>query len=194
MTPHQRADSVKAKHGARYDRLMREAQTLINLPRNLDNRANRMLAITDEIAGMVAPSSPCKKGCSYCCYQAVIISDWEADRIAKQVKRKITDFIGYEPEEGGRDKMVQKYMGKPCPFLKANVCSIYEVRPFACRLHYSVAEDALNCDIISQVGARVPYFNFQNLEQLLAYLFVGDNCKFGDIREFFPMGEQSGHE
>ena len=189
MTPHERADSVKDKHGVRFQRLMQSANSTNNLPRNLEYRASRMLEITDELAAMVAPVAPCKKGCSHCCYQSVVMSDWEADRIAKFTKRKIGEFAGYVPEENGRDKLVAKFTGVRCPFLvvETGACSIYSVRPFACRLHFSMADDKEPCDIIKNPGATVPYFNFNDLEYLIGFLFVGDNCKYGDIREFFPM-------
>jgi len=183
MTPEQRADSVKEKHGARFQQLMKEAMRLLDLPRNLDWRAKRMLEITDELAAMVTPLSPCKKGCSHCCYQAIIISSWEAAQITKMTGKKIASFEGYNP--GNREKYIKKYGGVSCPFLVNNECSIYEVRPFICRTHVSVADDPIPCDIINNPGAKVPYFNFSDLNMIQGFLFIGGNCKFGEIREFF---------
>lgn len=191
-SPHAKVDLIRIKHGDRFIRLLREARTLINLPRNLDHRANRMVAITDDLASTIAPFSVCKKGCSHCCYQSVVLSSWEADRIAKFTKRKIADFAGYKPHSDGRAKLINQYTGVRCPFLKDDVCNIYSVRPFACRAYFSMADESELCDIIKHPGAIVPYFNFENLHLLIGYLFVGDDCKYGDIREFFPMDEQNG--
>jgi hypothetical protein len=185
MTPEQRADSVKEKHGARFQQLMMEAMRLLDLPRNLDWRAKRMLEITDELAAMVTPLAPCKKGCSHCCYQMIAISSWEAAQIAKVTGKKIASFDGYNPEEDSREEMVKKYTGKVCPFLVNKECSIYEVRPLICRSHISVADDPIPCDIKNNPGAKVPYFNMSDLNMIQGFLFIGANCKFGDIREFF---------
>lgn len=185
MTPEERADSVQEKHGARFRQLMTESMRLLDLPRNLDWRAKRMLEITDEIAAMATPVSPCKKSCSHCCYQAIVISSWEAAQIAKATGKKIVAIKGYNPENYSRKQMVEKYANTACPFLVDSECTIYSVRPFICRTHISVADDSFPCDIKNNPGAKVPYFNLSDLNMIQGYLFIGANCKFGDIREFF---------
>ena len=168
---------------------MAEAMRLLGLHRNLDWRAKRVLEITDELAAMAMPVAPCKKGCSHCCYQAIIISSWEAAQIAKVTGKKIASFDGYDPEKTSRDELVEKYRDKACPFLVDSECSIYAVRPFICRTHISMADDSWPCDIIKNPGAKVPYFNFHDLNMIQGYLFIHENCKFGDIREYFRETE-----
>lgn len=185
MTPEQRADSVRDKNNNRMQSLMAEAMRLLSVPRNLDWRGNRMIEISDELSAMAAPVSPCKKGCAYCCHQSVIISSWEAGRIAKATGRKILDIEGYNPQNDSREEIRTKYAGKPCIFLVDNVCSIYAVRPLICRTHISVADDPTPCDIINNPGAEVPYFNLSDLNIIQGFLFLQANCKLGDIREFF---------
>lgn len=63
------------------------------------------------------PSFKCKPGCTDCC-GPVPFSAWEKGRI------KI------EPAKDGR----------PCPYLTETGCSIYEERPFMCRLFGTVPE------------------------------------------------------
>lgn len=185
MNPKEKADSIRAKNAARFEKLMQEAMQLLNLPRNLNWRARRMLEITDEIAGMAAPVSPCKKGCAYCCYQAIVISDWEADQISEMTGKKIADFEGYNPVTNSREKMIEKYNNKICPFLIDSECSIYAFRPFICRTHISMADDSFLCDLNRNPGAEVPYFNLRDLNMIQGMMFLSAQCKFGDIREFF---------
>lgn len=185
MTPQERTDIIQNKYGARFQQLMGRSMQLLGLPRNLDWRAKQMLEIANEIAAMAMPVSPCKKGCSYCCYQAIVISSWEAAQIAKMTGRKIVNFNGRVHGKHSRQEVIEKYKGEPCPFLVNNECSIYTVRPFICRTHISAADDSFLCDIENNANVKVPYFNFGELNMIQGYLFVGANCKFGDIREFF---------
>jgi len=185
MTPQQKADHLQAKHGERFAKMMIEAEKLSQLPRNIDSRANRLYEIIEEISVMVEPMAACKNGCAHCCHQAVIISSWEAERIAKFTRKKINDIPHYDPFSNTREEMVEKYTGVPCPFLSDKACSIYEVRPTSCRLHWSLADDDTACDIINRPGDRVPYFNLAGLSMTAGFLFISANCNFGDIREFF---------
>lgn len=169
-----------------FKRLMAEAQKLNGLPRNLDWKANRMCQIADELAAMVAPIAPCKKNCAHCCYQAVEISKWEAERIAKFSKRKMADFAGYEMGKMQHRAAIDKYNGVACPFLKDDNCSIYAVRPLMCRIHFSIGPNAELCNTIAHCGASIPQFNFTQLHLYQGMIFVINNNPFGDIRHWFP--------
>ena len=72
----------------------------------------------------------------------------------------------------------------PCTFLKNSVCTIYPVRPLACRTHFNLSDDPSLCDIVNKPGAEVPYFNFTALHVPFAQSFLEE--PFADIREFFP--------
>jgi Fe-S-cluster containining protein len=84
------------------------------------------------------PNCDCKSGCSYCCYMLVEISDMEARAIAHYISvrgdRRLIQKI-YETAS-----MLQELNGSrmeakiPCAFLDdKGRCSIYRVRPLACR-------------------------------------------------------------
>lgn len=185
MTPEEKADYLTAKHKVRIQKLFNEAKKLPHLPRNIDHRAKRMIAIADEMASFVAPWSGCKKGCGHCCHQAVAISSWEAERIAEATGKTISYFEPH-PIDGTLQKvLMEKFTKEPCPFLVDSQCSIYDVRPLVCNMHFSLADDDFPCDIINNQGARVPYYNFQELHFLTMLMFMSADCKYGDIREFF---------
>jgi len=183
MTPLEKSDSVVNKNKAQFDHCLKEVQWLAtDSPRNTEFKAVRMLEIIDSLSAHVSPHSSCQKGCSYCCYQAVVVSTWEVDRIAKYAKRKTTGFEGHTKTI----KHIQdQFCLVVCPFLINDACTIYPVRPFMCRAHYSYSDDPTDCDIALKPEGRVPYFNFEKYKGAWAMLFIKDDCHFGDIREFF---------
>jgi Fe-S-cluster containining protein len=183
MTPLEKSDSVVNKYKSKFTRSLKEVRWLSSdSPRSIDYKAVRMLEIIDGLGALVAPVSSCKKGCSYCCYQAVVISTWEADRIAKYAKRKTNGFGGHTETI---KHIQEQFCNVVCPFLVNDACSIYPARPFMCRAHYSFSDDPTACDIALNPGTTVPYFNFENYKGEWAKLFILDDFRFGDIREFF---------
>lgn len=91
----------------------------------------------------------CGKGCSFCCYQQVDISDDEATLITEYT-REISLEIPYDKLEKQAEEKDYKqlpFQEKKCVFLnEEDSCSIYEHRPSACRKLVSVSEPSL-CDI-----------------------------------------------
>lgn len=93
----------------------------------------------------------CAKGCKWCCYQPVYLTTQEALLINEyllqtfdsskinslqskaQKKLKITKDLSEEKKQ---------IINHPCPFLFENACSIYPVRPMACRIYLSSNVDS----------------------------------------------------
>jgi uncharacterized protein len=189
------ADSVWKKHGPFFTRLIAEAVALVEASAPIDERARRLLEITDDLADKVAPKAVCRRGCSHCCYQSVTITDWEAARIARYTGRTAMVFAPPTRETNtAAMRMRTRFAGDPCPFLTKNQCSIYAVRPFACRTHFNVGNDPGACDIIRDPGRRVPYFNFNTLTNVRALMFFNAGASFADVREFFPPGSTASEE
>lgn len=87
-------------------------------------------------------SIACKKGCSYCCYYKVEAKPVEIFEIVRFVKQKFkTDRIQEVLEQAKKNVEEAKKLSyeqhlatnQKCPFLYADGCSIYEVRPTKCR-------------------------------------------------------------
>jgi Fe-S-cluster containining protein len=77
--------------------------------------------------------------------------------------------------------------------LKDGKCSIYDVRPFSCRVHYVLDADDLLCKIVPGETIEAPMFNTNQINMLymLAHVTRPDQVfevKMADIREFFPEG------
>ncbi len=94
----------------------------------------------------------CENGCSWCCYQPVYMTTQEAILIF--------EFIHQVFDVNQRDKIFSKAQAKykltkglkeerkqkikfACPFLMDGSCSIYSVRPMACRIYLS--SDRASC-------------------------------------------------
>lgn len=148
----------------------------------------RFLAIVKRLGEIVGPVTACKKGCSHCCKMAVSISSKEAEKIGM--------FLGINPypaktdiETLDREKLVDQYCGTVCPFLKKNVCTIYEVRPYACRTHFNLSAYPEVCNVIDYPGNAVPNIDFTMIWRAQVAIY-GLEVEYADIREFFPNGNE----
>lgn len=109
--------------------------------------------------GMEGLNVSCKEGCASCCYLMVLVSLPEAVAIAahilgdverrKQVPELSRKFWEQAKalEEGQFAQIRTQYFKKqiPCAFLdtEKKTCTVYDVRPPACRYHYVVSDPAL---------------------------------------------------
>lgn len=151
----------------------------------------------------MAPISPCRAGCSHCCYQGVTLAEDEARVIGKAIGRKVAepapgrvlnvnDLLQGTPEESAermakqRQWTVDEFNGKACTFLRDGACSIYEHRPIACRLHISVSRDDLLCRLVPGVAVEVPYVDARNEQQAYAMAFPIERSRLADVRDWFP--------
>ncbi|WP_165671479.1 YkgJ family cysteine cluster protein [Metapseudomonas otitidis] len=126
-----------------------------------------------EIGAYVAPSTPCRKGCSSCCHFAVTVSEVEVQYIEAHTKYK-------------RRKQAlpaEDFHGQACPFLKNNSCSIYSARPFVCRRHHSLAPSPEWCAPEKSFAGEFPQLKSSELETAFDALRV--SSPVWDIRQVF---------
>lgn len=186
-------EQVDASAQSHIDRLMkyqreiegalRDAAKVPGLPRSTEWKAARLAALRDKLVGIVAKESCCREGCSACCHMATAISTSEAKVISKHTGLPFNDVEFDLPD---RSEQVKKYMGVPCPFLKDNRCSIYEVRPSACRANFNISDYPEICSITEAPGRTVPNLNMQALWYAEAAVALEKYDTVADIREFFP--------
>ncbi len=88
----------------------------------------------------------CEKGCSWCCYQPVYLTTQEAILIFQYMQQS-TDVSFQNSIKANVKAKYKKTKGLPeekkqlirhaCPFLLQGACSVYPVRPMACRIYLS---------------------------------------------------------
>lgn len=165
-------------------RLGKDAIEIVRGPGTQRVRYNKLVKLVDKASVEIMPFTACRKGCSYCCSIAVMVTGMEAKRIGEVIKRKPAKVEGVR-EPGDLEALQEKYFDVPCTFLKAGRCSIYEHRPLACRLHFNMADDPLFCSTkIAPQNSLVPALNLQGVDKALFLLTLGE--PLADIRDFFP--------
>lgn len=192
MTPKERADSIEAIEGPKIQALVNAAVRIARDPRMPhEEKAERMLTLADRLSQAITPHTPCGGGCSHCCHMATAISGWEARMISRYTGRKMLDpGRANETDLNTQQQLVEKFTGVPCTFLVEGRCSIYPVRPAACRIHHNLEDTSDNCWIapggnaVNRLRPTVPEIDLRGYLAANAFVFLNDS--FGDIREFFP--------
>lgn len=169
------------------------ALALQNEKRGPKHRRIWLKKIGDTVGKALDGVAPCRDGCSHCCNMATLMSLDEAREVERATGRKLTmptdTVLLADHVEAQRDR----YNGVPCSMLKDGRCSIYDVRPFSCRVHYVLDADDLLCKIIPGEHVEAPMFNTNNLNMLFMLAHVNKRedvftVKMADVREFFPEG------
>lgn len=189
--------AIKMRHTKRVN-------AMLNSPRSMPAKIEAIWQAVDELAEVIRPHAACKRGCSHCCYQSVLISAPEAELIGKRIGVKPRKFEGVRE----RDDIEAGYHN-PCPFLKDDACSIYAHRPLPCRKQFNLDRDALLCELIGPTGT-VPYADLRDYD-MAALMAASERERIleqdpmrpgvmrpgtsttlpyvGDIRDFFPRGK-----
>lgn len=141
-----------------------KAPDLADLKR-LRRMGRKMLSVFEELDPKVAKSMEgmnvsCKSACAGCCYQLILVSLPEAVAVAEYflqdvqrrqliplLMRSFWEQLQTLPSADTVMEARQKYFAKkiPCTFLALDtkLCTIYDVRPAACRYHYVVSDPVL---------------------------------------------------
>ena len=145
----------------------------------------RLHKVVNDAATHIYPHSACTKGCSYCCHISVSVTPYEAALIGQVIH---TPPI---PIKYSNPFRVSKFAGVPCPFLKDNSCSIYNIRPIVCRAHFNISDQPKACDSTAPDSKdnTVHSLDFNNLYLAIQMVFDPDHNATADIREFFPKGK-----
>jgi Fe-S-cluster containining protein len=144
----------------------------------------------------------CRRGCSSCCTQNVCItalegesilrftlaegkSLWLAEKLASpkfhQVPKMTTNDFASACIEAREVDPADCYNLSVCPFLENNLCSIYPVRPFGCRLFVSTK----TCSSLHSAQVSDHYFEASTaVTQLIEHL--GQKEYWGNMLDVIP--------
>jgi uncharacterized protein len=176
---------INAQGDRKLHRIVRESlPALVESPEPLDRKVIRLRRIADDVAKIVAPLTPCTKGCSACCHNPAIISELDAMLIAQSTgAAAATPKRVFEVGAGAevRREYLSHYAGTACAFLKNGLCSIYAHRPMVCRVHHSLEDSPSGCDDGKQPQALDLGEIFLSEQRMMGRLMI-----YADIREFFP--------
>lgn len=146
------------------------------------SKLGRIYALVDEFSALRASHVACGKGCSDCCRMNVQISNVEAARIERGTGLRAQPLVRSVKHDDA------KFAGVSCPFLREEVCAIYEHRPYVCRNHASFDVDAYWCDPVRMQTPKMPLIEMSGVkEALLDVLKSSKQTVLADIRDFFPQ-------
>ena len=171
--------------------LDRKLSAIVNDNAALKSKVRRLQSLASETRQPIEDNVPCKKGCSNCCHGQVQLMQAEAELIG--------DAIGRTPVRLKTDVRPTPAPAlykpdTPCPFLVNHLCSVYNVRPMACRNHVVLDIDNLLCSFenqnLAQVGdsRSVPFPKLEAGPILETYrqMAIEKRQAIADIRQFFP--------
>lgn len=138
---------------------------------NLQDFYNKLDEINNKLSEEY-PQIQCKTACNRCCkfYGSPEIFDFEWDNIKtyieenfteidfKRIKKKLNDGFDYYQSNISKNSPESFF---ECPFIYKNQCSIYEKRPFICRIfgYAKVSHKLLTCnEEIQQFKNNIPNF------------------------------------
>ena len=113
------------------------------------NTAPKILKVYRRIEDLMNQSTvtiDCKQGCHYCCNYHIYVTPIEIFSIVEEISKLPLDQInaieqsisGYVEQVKGMGAEKHIRTNIPCSFLKDGACSIYSIRPLACRRHHSL--------------------------------------------------------
>jgi Fe-S-cluster containining protein len=124
-------------------------ETVVAVAANLAEYADEALAI---VRDEYRPPLACQEGCAHCCCKpGVLVSIPELLRLLQHVDSSFSAAMraelversaGYSAQMRGRNVSDPVDESVPCPFLSADRCTVYEVRPLVCRGYNSTDADA----------------------------------------------------
>lgn len=126
----------------------------------------------------------CKAGCTACCFIDVDVSGDEAGVIIDYCRENNIEIDReYLTKQAAVGRKSYSDLSK-CFFLKDNLCSIYPVRPIACRKHW-VKSDPILCDFSKNIVNQVNGYFDVNAEILASALLNVDET--GPIEKMILM-------
>ena len=137
-------------------------------------KLEQLYIFLDDIFSFFGKFTPCRKGCSYCCYIEISISSIEAEYIENKLRIKQAPNLDRK-----------EFFGTPCPFLNNNACSIYKYRPFVCRRHHALFDNPEWCNLDLCDKYTFPQVRCTEVEKSYQFILMTSGSSLYDIRQLF---------
>jgi Fe-S-cluster containining protein len=128
-----------------------EAEALVRASQRAPTVAQRIVWLHKAATAWGKPVeavAACAKGCAHCCHIPVTISGKEAQLVSRATGRaavatprnsvSVQDLTEVDTVALASEKLTHWGTGTACPFLVSDTCSIYEIRPLACRVLFNM--------------------------------------------------------
>lgn len=154
---------------------------------SFEGKRLQFIRLADRFHKAVSPHTACRSRCSACCHLPTMLYEHEAAELSKASGR----ILATPPPRSRRMALAaaKQFFGMPCPFLKQERCSVYEVRPLICRLHHSLNDrpDACNTALPTE-ERRVANYDVDLIETPYHALVQAEAPlePWGCMQEFFP--------
>lgn len=111
--------------------IIREGRTATKLDEVADNALSYADGILEAVLDKFPPERPvaCKEGCSWCCVIVVQTTIPEVLRIARHLRRSLTEVHLLHLRRRIDEVLAERQQGRrvPCPLLRDDRCSVYPV-------------------------------------------------------------------
>lgn len=167
----------------RHLQAQREAPYVIAFVRNMQRGVNQIVQTAAEQGAGLA----CRPGCNHCCSARVEATAPEIFLIAQDIRSRPPEEASFlvqclQAHAATPGELAPWRNRAPCPFLRDQLCSIYQVRPGVCRKAHSL--DAEACKRHESV-----------IPQNLAVLLSAEALAKGTADAYRQLGfEASAHE
>ncbi len=114
--------------------------------RDMLKSVDELIQMLEQHASRQGISIDCKKGCGFCCHQAVYANSYEFHLLSDFMKKKFNNAqrdsvreLALKKFENTKELSEQDVLNhkEACPLLIDNACSAYPARPMACRIYLS---------------------------------------------------------
>jgi Fe-S-cluster containining protein len=124
----------------------------------------------------------CEKGCSSCCKISVCISQAEAELIIDYCEQwSVPTYPAILRQQRGNTSSTWKDLPikyRNCIFLSQHgTCRIYDVRPSACRQHFSVSEKEF-CNMTRFPEGKIKIWRPLEIEYIAVAQTIAGDCSF----------------
>lgn len=131
----------------------------------------------------------CRKGCAFCCHVNVTVTVLEAVRIAAALAagsgpQRQPDILSTADLLAGHDAEGRQALRAACPLLVAGACSVYEIRPLACRALLS--QSAQRCE--ERFAATGPAGRGTDLPSLVMPRLIAAGFVSGEMAAVHDLG------